>query len=210
MKTKKRKCICCYPNDDNYGHSMCGRAAEEYFMLAMVNVGFQEIKDTVFERDETGKKKAKKKAENKANMRKQHKKMDPSTFRRTTRGEEAQKKDFIVRLPGSYIKGSQVVLMPLIPIQLTLAWYENGYTLIDKIKASEAGKIALIWADERFGTGAQRHRNLFKLLRDAAEGQKEALKSFVELLKESCRNYLRKQNGITHEEIESALVLITV
>ena len=182
---------------------MCGRVAEEYFVLAMTNVGFQEIKDTVFKRGETGKKK-------KANARKQHKKMDPSTFRRTTGGEEAQKKDFIVRLPGSYMKGSQAVLMPLIPIQLTLAWYEDGYILINKIKASEAGKIALIWADERFGAGAQRHRNPFKLLKDAAEGQKEALKSFVELLKESCRNYLRKQNGITHEEIESALALITV
>lgn len=118
-------------DDDESRHTACGVFAEEYFLKAMKNLGFEEV--------ETGKK------------------MMPPSIRRTTDKEDAKGQDFIIRLPG--FRGDDPRnFFPIMPLQLTLEWSpEKSKSLSKKMEAEHRGEIALIWAGERFAIDVESH-----------------------------------------------------
>lgn len=157
-------------------HNTCGIVAEDYFMEAMKNLGFEEINNGD--------------------------KMSPLTIRRTSHGEERQKKDFIIRLP---VHRKQLEKsMPIVPIQLTLMWFPENWHLKQKLDAAELGDIALIWANENFGEGVERHRNLFYLLKGAAENKIDDLQRFVDIFKAGVCIFYSKVDNVTESQVELA------
>lgn len=158
-------------------HARCGIIAENYFLQACKNLGFKEVNN--------------------------NDKMIPLSIRRATNGEEGKLIDFVLRLPG-YIDSAQKKYIPVVPLQLTLMWFESHYLVKRKLEAAAYGEIALIWADGRLGRGKERHQKLYNLLKDAASGKTEALKEFLELFEEACSYYLKKAHQLPQTTIDSA------
>ena len=146
-------------------HNRCGIIAENYFLQACKNLGFKEVNN--------------------------NDKMIPLSIRRATNREEGKLIDFVLRLPG-YIDSAQEKYVPIVPLQLTLMWFESNYLLKRKLEAAAYGEIALIWADGHFGREIQRHQELYNLLKDAASGKTEALKEFLQLFKRHVHIILKK------------------
>lgn len=169
-------------DDDRDNHGACGPVAEENFLKAILNLNF--------------------------NLVANGDRMRPLSIRHTTYKEEAELKDFIIRIPGYRQAGRLKKLMPIIPLQLTLMWWPKNKNLKRKLKAEKRGDIVLIWADESFGVDSERHTNLFRLLKDAADGKKEALRELLGILKEAFRRFYSNDSRVSKEEVERALSLI--
>jgi len=112
-------------------HQRCGIIAENYLIEACKNLGFTEVKNGD--------------------------KIIPLSIRRATNGEEGRLIDFVLRLPG-YRDSAQTKYIPVIPLQLTLMWFESHHKLKRKLEAAAYGEIALIWADRRLLPQGSRKR----------------------------------------------------